>query len=87
MAKNILNKRVVKQTVGDLKKALKDVPDDKEIVLSFMCYDKGKYAVYLADIFSNMKYDPVIKQRLFDDSVVELIGFIDEYCTYVARDN
>ena len=85
MNRNILNKKVVKHTVGDLKKALKDVPDDKEVVLSFMCYNKGKYAVYLADVFANMKYDAVIKQRLVDDNVVELIGYIDEYSMYVEK--
>lgn len=84
-AKKILNKKVVKQTVGDLKRALKDIPDDREVVLSFMCYDKGRYAVYLADVYANMKYDPVIKQRIFDDTIVELIGFTDEYSTYMER--
>ena len=84
-AKKILNKKVVKQTVGDLKEALKNIPDDREVVLSFMCYDKGKYAVYLADVFANMKYDPVIKQRIFDDTIVELTGFTDEYSTYMEK--
>ena len=33
--RNIRNKRVVKKTVGDLKKELKDIPDDTEVILAF----------------------------------------------------
>lgn len=81
----LLNKRVVKQTVGDLRKALKDIPDDREICLSFMLYDEGMQSVYLAEMYPHMKYDPVVKDKLFDESIVELVGFIDSKCTYVER--
>ena len=85
--KNIRNKRVIKQTVGDLKKSLKDVDDDKEIVLSFMMKDNGVHYVYLADIMTNVKYDSVLQEKLYDSSVVELVGYTDEYATYVERKN
>ena len=87
MNTKILNKRVVKKTVGDLKKELKDIPDDREVCLSFMMYDEGRESVYLSDIRSHMKYDPVTKNRMFDDMIVELVGFTDEYSTYVERDD
>ena len=81
----LLNKKVVKQTVGDLKKALKDVPDDREIVLTFLLYDEGMKNVYLAETYTEMGYDPVRKEKVFNDKIVELIGFIDDRCTYVER--
>ena len=37
--KNIRNRRVVKKTVGDLKKELKDIPDDREVILAFYLKD------------------------------------------------
>ena len=86
--KKILNKRSVKLTVGDLKEALKDIPDDREIALSFMLYDEGRMSVYLAEIYTHMKYDPVLKERMFDeDMIVELVGFTDDYSTYIERDD
>ena len=81
----LLNQRVVKMKVKDLKKALEDADDESDVVLSFMLYDKGRESVYLAEAYTHMKYDPVLKERVFDDVVVELLGFTDEYSTYVER--
>ena len=83
--KNIRNKQVVKLTVKDLKKALRNVDGDTEIVLSFMLKDEGRMSVYLAEVYSNMKYDPVMKSQLFEDNIVELLGFTDDYSTYIER--
>ena len=82
MKKKLLNKKVKKVTVGELKKALQKVDDDKEIVLGFYRKKDGVYFGYLADVFPNMKYDSVIKEK---SSVVELTCYDDEYCTYVER--
>lgn len=81
----LLNQRVVKMKVKDLKKALMDADDESDVVLSFMMYDKGRESVYLAEAYTHMKYDPVLKERVFDDVVVELLGFTDEHSTYVER--
>ena len=87
MGKKLLNKKVIKQTVGDLKKALKGVDDDKEVVLAFYFKDEGVHHAYLGEILTNMKYDGVIKEKLADSSVVELASFHPNYCTYVERKN
>ena len=80
--KNLKNQRVRKQTVKDLKKALRKIDEEREVILAF--YYKGKvYHMYLAEINSNLKYDGVIKEKLNDSSVVELVGYDDEYSTYV----
>ena len=80
--KNLKNQRVRKQTVKDLKQALRKIDEDKEVILAF--YYKGEvHCVYLANILVNLKYDGVIKESLNDTSVVELSGYDDEYCTYV----
>ena len=80
--KNLKNQRVKKQTVKDLKKALKGIDEDKEVVLAF--YYLGKvHHVYLAEILTNLKYDGVTKEQLNESSVVELSGFDDDYATYV----
>lgn len=82
--KNLKNQRVRKQTVKDLKQALRKVDEDKEVVLAF--YYKGEvYHVYLAEILTNMKYDGVIKESLNESSVVELSGYTDEYCQYIEE--
>lgn len=78
-------KKVVKKTVGDLKKELKDLDDDLEIVLSFYLKENGVESVYLAEVNGHMKYDSVIKERLNDTSVVELVGYTDKYSKYVER--
>ena len=81
----LLNKRVVKLTAKDLKEALKDVPDDREVVLSFMLYDEGRESVYLSNIYTHMPYDPVTKEKLFDNHVVELLGFTHKMCSYMEK--
>ena len=82
--KNLMNQRVKKQTVKDLKEALKDTPDDREVILAF--YYLGKvYHVYLAEILVNLKYDGVTGEKLNENSVVELSGYDDEYSTYVEE--
>lgn len=81
----LLNKKVVKLTAKDLKDALKDVPDDREVVLSFMLYDEGRESVYLAEAYTHMPYDPVTKEKLFDNHVVELLGFTHKMCSYMEK--
>ena len=81
MVKKFQNKLVVKQTVDDLRKSLKGVDGDKEVILAF--HYKGEvHHVYLAEIMTDLKYDGVIKETLESSSVVELAGFHDEYCNY-----
>lgn len=74
--------RVQKKKVKDLRKALRKVDDEKEVVLAF--YYKGEvHHMYLAEISTNMKYDGVIKEKLNESSVVELGGYDHDYCRYV----
>ena len=82
---DLFSKNVVKKTVGDLKKELKDLDDDLEIILSFYLKEDGVRSVYLAEINGHMKYDSVIKEKLNDTSIVELAGYTDKYCKYVER--
>ena len=80
----LLNKRVTKKTVKDLKKSLRKVDGEKEVVLAF--YYKGEvHHVYLAEISPNLKYDGVTGEKLNDSSVVELCGFDDEFCNYLEK--
>ena len=81
----LLNKKVTKLTVKDLKEALKDADDNQEVVLSFMMYDEGRTSVYLAETYTHMGYNPVEKERLFGDKIVELLGYTDKMCTYIER--
>lgn len=85
--KRLLNQRVVKQTVKDLKDALKDAPDDAEVVLCFNWKDGEDKVVYgyLAEVFSRLDYDGVIKERMENNVVVELDCYNDEFCTYLER--
>lgn len=83
--KNLRNKRVTKLTVGDLKKALKGINNDAEVVIGLYRKDEPVEFCYLADVFANMKFDSVIKDRLFDASVVELVGYDHKYCTYIPK--
>ena len=88
--RNIRNKRIVKKTVGDLKKELKDIPDDAEIILAFYLKDKANVECYLGEISTNLKYDGVLKElkeKLYDSSVVELAGFDHKYCAYIERED
>ena len=83
--KKLRNKRVQKLTVKDLKKALKKVDDDKEVVLGFYMKDGGTYYCYLAEVLTNLKYDSVVGEKLSSSEVVELIGYSDDFCTYIER--
>ena len=86
MKKGLLNKRVRKLTVRELKNALKDADDDSEVVLGFyMSVGNGVHFGYLADVFKDMKYDSVLKEKLNDSKVVELACYQHEYSTYVER--
>lgn len=85
--KNIRNRRVVKKTVGDLKKELKDIPDDREVILAFYLKDKPNVECYLGDISAHLKFDGVLNEKLYDSSVVELAGFDHRYCTYIEKEN
>lgn len=82
---DLFSKNVVKKTVGDLKKELKDLDDDLEVILSFYLKEDGVRSVYLAEINGHMKYDSVIKEKLNDTSIVELAGYTDKYCKYVEK--
>lgn len=81
---DLLRKRVVKMTVGDLKKSLMDCDDDTEVILSFYLKESGTESVYLAEANTHMKYDSVTKEKL-SEPVVELVGYTDKYCQYVER--
>ena len=84
--KKILNKKVVKYTVKDLKEALKDAPDESDVVLGFYMKDgSGVHFCYLANVYTDMKYDSVVKDKLYDSTLVELAGFDHQYSTYVEK--
>lgn len=85
--KNIKNRRVVKKTVGDLKRELKDIPDDTEVVLAFYLKDTANVECYLGEISANLKYDGVLQEKLYDSSVVELAGFDHRFCTYIEKED
>lgn len=84
MAK-LLNRKVRKLTVKDLKQRIRKMDDDSEVVLTFYMKDEGLYSVYLAEVLS-MKYDGVLKESLSENMVCELAGFNHKYCTYVEDD-
>ena len=82
--RKLLKQKVVKKTVRDLRKALKGVDNDKEVILAF--YYLGEvHHIYLTDIAVNLKYDGVIKEKLEESSVVELSGYDDQHCIYVEK--
>lgn len=83
--KNIRNIRVSKLNAGQLKKALEDVSDDAEVVIGLYRKDNPVEFCYLADVFANMKYDSVVKEKLFNTSLVELVGYDHKYATYVQK--
>lgn len=85
--KKFLNKRVVKLTVKDLKEKLRDADDDSEVVLTFYMKDEGLYSVYLAEVYSTIGYDAVLKESLFEGKICELAGFNHKDCTYVEKKN
>ena len=88
MKKSLLNKKVKKLTVGELKESLKGVDDDTEIILGFYrSAGNGVYFGYLAEIFENMKYDSVLKEKLIESKVVELACYEHEHCTYLEKTN
>ena len=73
--KHLLTKKVKKLTVKDLKKALKDADDDSDVILTFYMKGEGLYSVYLAEIYTNIGRDAVLKESLVDGRVCELAGF------------
>ena len=82
----LLNKRIVKQTVKDLKEKLEDADDDAEVVLAFYLKDGERHiCCYLGEVLTTLKYDGVIGERLENSTVVELGGFDDRYCTYMEK--
>lgn len=78
----LLVKKVKKLTVKDLRKALKDADDDSDVVLTFYMKDEGLYSVYLAEIYTNIGIDAVLKESLMDSRVCELAGFNHKECEY-----
>ena len=85
--KNLMNKRVRKLTVKDLKEKLKDVDDDTEVVLGFYNLTDGVHFGYLAEVFANMKYDSVLKEQLTDAVVVELACYEHQYSKYLEKND
>ena len=83
--KKFLSKRVVKMKVKDLKKRLKDADDESDVVLTFYMKNEGLYSVYLAEVLTDLKYDAVVKESLYNTKVCELAGFNDKDCTYVEK--
>lgn len=79
--KKLRNRKVRKLTVKDLKEKLDTLDDNSEVVLGFYLKDQPNNFVYLADVL-DLKYDGVIKEKLFNSRVVELCGFDHQYCTY-----
>ncbi len=84
MRKNLLNQRVKKVTVDELRKLLDGLDGDLEVVLGFYRKKDGVYFGYLADVYGHIKYDSVIKA---ESNVVELVCYDDEYCTYLEKDD
>lgn len=85
--KKLLNKRVAKMKVKDLKKKLEESDDESEVVLTFYMKDEGLYSVYLAEVYTGIGYDAVTKEHLFDSKICELAGFNHKDCTYVEKKN
>ena len=83
--KKLLNKKVIKMTVKDLKKKLEEADDDSEVVLTFYMKDKGLYSVYLADPHTGIGYDAVTKEKLYNTQICELYGFNHDDCTYMEK--
>ena len=81
--KKLLNKKVTKMTVKELKESLEEYDDDSDVVLCFNMKDKSVHYCYLAQIL-NIKYDGVLKEKT-PTPVVELNGFKHEYCTYKEK--
>ena len=80
--KHLLTKKVKKLTVKDLKKALKDADDDSDVILTFYMKNEGLYSVYLAEVYTNIGRDAVLKESLVDWRVCELAGFNHKECEY-----
>ena len=82
----LLNKKVKKMTVKDLKKALRKCDDESEVILTFYMKNEGLYSVYLAEIYTNIGRDAVLKESLTDSRVCELAGFNHKECEYIGDD-
>jgi len=83
--KKLLDKRVKKLKVKDLKKALEEADDESEVVLTFYMKDEGLYSVYLADILTSIGYDAVTKEHLYNSKICELGGFNHKECRYIEE--
>ena len=83
--KKFLNKRVVKLKVKDLREKLKEADDESDVVLTFYMKDEGLYSVYLAEVYSNIGYDAVVKDHLYEGKICELAGFNHKECQYVEN--
>lgn len=83
--KKLLNKKVKKMTVKDLKEQLKDANDDSEVILTFYMKDEGLYSVYLAEVYTNIGRDAVLKESLLESRVCELAGFNHKECEYIEE--
>lgn len=83
--KKFLSKKVTKMTVKDLKEKLNEADDDCEVVLTFYMKDEGLHSVYLAEVYTMIGYDAVIKDHLYDSKVCELAGFNHKECEYVEK--
>ena len=81
--KKLLNKKVSKMTVKDLKESLENYDDDSDVILCFNMKNESVHYCYLAQIL-NIKYDGVLKEKT-PTSVVELNGFKHEFCTYKEK--
>ena len=81
--KKLLNKKVSKMTVKDLKESLENYDDDSDVILCFNMKDESIHYCYLAEVL-NIKYDGVLKEKMLKP-IVELNGFKHEYCTYKEK--
>ena len=82
----LLNKKVNKLTVKDLKKILKDADDESDVILTFYMKDEGLYSVYLSEAYTNIGRDSVLGESLKDGKVCELAGFNHKHCIYMERE-
>lgn len=81
----LLAKKVKKLTVKDLKEQLEGADDDSEVILTFYMKDEGLYSVYLAEVYSNIGRDAVLKESLLNSRVCELAGFNHKECDYIEE--
>lgn len=80
--KKIINRRVMKLKVKDLKKKLEEADDESDVVLTFYMRGEGLYSVYLSEILTTLPYDSVLKEKQ-SEYVCELSGYTHEECSYI----